>query len=99
MQSSLYQLNGSLLHRVTLGTILIYVAIPFHTFLSMNVTGLLLPGWSRSEDRTSGERAKLEFSFLPNKRLAVRLSATARTCTTMRGRTRELGGAARIRTL
>src|SRR5215469_18982895 len=64
----------------------------------MNDTGLLYPGRARSDDRTSGERAKLESSFLPNRRL-VRLSATARTCTTTRGLTRELGGAARIRTL
>jgi hypothetical protein len=65
----------------------------------MNNTGLLYPGRARSDDRSSGERAKLESSFLSNKRLAARLSATARTRTTMRGQTEELGGAARIRTL
>src|SRR5215469_10238509 len=65
----------------------------------MNDTGLLYPGRARSDDRTSGERGKLESSFLPNRRLAVRLSATVKTCTTMRGWTRELGGASRMRTL
>src|SRR5215467_16372085 len=63
-------------------------SVSFHTLLSMNDTGLLFLGRARSDDRTSDERAKLESSFLPNKRLAVRLSATARTCTTTRGLTR-----------
>src|SRR5215469_859587 len=60
---------------------------------------LLLCGPPAAGPPAAGERAKLESSFLPNRRLAVRLSPTARTCTTMRGLTRELGGAARIRTL
>jgi len=71
----------------------------FHTPLSMNDTDVLLIGLARSDDRASDERAKSDSSFLPNRRIAVRLSATAMTCTTMRGRTKELGGAARIRTL
>jgi hypothetical protein len=73
--------------------------VSFHILLSMNDTGLLFPGLARSDNKTSGGRAKIGSPFLPNRRLAVRLSAIARTCTTMRGRTRELGGAARIRTL
>src|SRR5215469_16652786 len=73
--------------------------VSIHIYPSMNDTGLLCPGRARSDDRLSGERAKIESSFLPNKRLVARLSATARTCTTMRGRSRVLGGAARIRTL
>lgn len=74
-------------------------SVSLHALLFMNDTGLVFPGRARRDDRTSRERAKLESSFLPNRRLAVRLSATVKTCTTMRGRTRELGGASRMRTL
>ena len=74
-------------------------SVSFHALLSMNDTGLAFPGRARRDDRTSGGRAKLESSFLPDRRLAVRLNATARIYRTMRGRTRELGGAARLRTL
>lgn len=65
----------------------------------MNDTGLLLPGLTRSEDRISGDRAKSESSFLPNRRLVVRLVAAAKIRETMRGRTSELGGDASIWTL
>src|SRR5215469_14544811 len=73
-------------------------SVTFHIVLSMNDTGILVAGRSRSEERTSGERAKLE-SFLPNKLLATRLVAAAKTRETMRGRTSELGGVASMWTL
>jgi hypothetical protein len=59
----------------------------------MNDTGILVAGRSRSEERTLGERAKLE-SFFPKRLLAVRLVAAAKTRETMRGRTSEPGGVA-----
>jgi hypothetical protein len=71
----------------------------FHPILSMNDTGILVAGRSRSEDRTSGERARPGFSFFLNRPLRARLVAAAKTRETMRGRTSELGGVASIRTL
>jgi hypothetical protein len=37
-------------------------SVSFQTFLSMNDTGILVPGRARSEHRTSGGRAKPESS-------------------------------------
>src|SRR5215467_9901744 len=65
---------------------------PFHIVLSMNYASIILvAGRSRSEDRTSDERAKTESSFLLTRRLTARLVAATKIRETMRGRTSELG--------
>src|SRR5215467_14517785 len=74
-------------------------SVSFHTVLSMNDTGILIAGRSRSEDRTSAERAKPGFPFLLNRRLTARLLAATKIRVTMRGLTIEFGGVASIRTL
>jgi hypothetical protein len=86
-------------HLETIEGITSFISVSFHTFLSMDDIGLLLPGWAWSDDRTSGERAKRESSSRPNKCLAARLSATTRTCATICGCTRERGDLASVRTL
>src|SRR5215831_3345719 len=74
-------------------------SVSFHTVLSMNDTGILVAGRSRSEDRTLGERAKPGFSFLPNRRLRTRLVAATKIRAIMRGLSIVFGGVASIRTL
>lgn len=69
-------------------------------FMSLNDTGLLLlPARERSMESASCERPKPASSWPQNRRLTARLNATFRTCTTMRGRTKERGGVASTRTL
>src|SRR5215472_11038922 len=96
-----YYLNNDVSHACRChweqSSLLRLASVSFHTILCINDTSVLL-GWSRSEDRTSGEGAKRGFSFLLSRRLTARLVAATKISATMRGRTIEFGEVAKIST-